>query len=154
MLEIYTVSFLGHRELHNHRQVEERLIPILKELLRSKPYVSFLVGRQGEFDEYVASLIKRVQKEIGKENNDLTLVLPYTVADLEYYEGYYDHVLLPDAVNGLHPKSAITRKNQWMVEASDLVIVNVAHRSGGAYTAMKYAKKCEKKLLFLNEIDF
>ena len=148
-MKIYTVSFFGHRQLYDFRRIDERLVPILKELIRTKSYVAFLIGRNGEFDEYSASVIKRIQKEIGKDNNDLTLVLPYTVANIEYYEKYYDHILLPEIIGDVHPKSAITKRNRWMVEQSDLVIVNVEHNKGGAFTAMKYAEKQNKKLINL-----
>ncbi len=152
-MEIYTVSLFGHRELYDLRRVDERLVPILKELIRTKPYVSFLIGRHGEFDSYAASVIKRVQKEVGKENNEMTLVLPYTVADLEYYENYYDNIIIPDDIVGKHPKSAITLKNKWMVEQSDLVIVNVERSKGGAFTAMKYAEKQNKVIINLFDDD-
>jgi len=149
MMQIYTVSFFGHRAMHNHRQVDEQLPEIIRDLIRAKPYVSFLIGRNGEFDEYAASIIKRVQRTVGKDNNDLTLVLPYPVADLEYYEAYYDSIIIPDSVSGVHPKSAITYRNRWAVEQSDLVIVNVTEMRGGAYTAMKYAEKLGKEILNL-----
>ena len=114
-MKIYTISFFGHRKIYDIRQVDERLSPLLKELIQTKPYVAFLIGRHGEFDEYVASVIKRVQKEVGSDNNDLTLVLPYMMADIEYYEKYYDNVIIPEHVDGVHPKFAITLKNRWMV---------------------------------------
>ena len=149
IMKIYTVSFFGHRKLYDLRQIDERLSPLIKKLIQTKQYVAFLIGRHGEFDEYAASVIKRVQKEIGSDNNDLTLVIPYIVADIEYYEKYYDNVIIPEPVEGAHQKLAITLRNQWMVEQSDLVIVNVEHSKGGAYTAMKYAEKNNKKIINL-----
>ena len=122
-MNIFTVSLFGHREIGDLRRLNESLLPLVKELIKTKPYVSFLIGRNGEFDEYAASVIKRAQKELENINNDITLVLPYTVADIQYYEKYYDHVMIPESMYGVHPKSAITKKNQWMVEQSDLVIV-------------------------------
>ena len=79
--------------------------------------------------------------------NDITLVLPYTVADIEYYEKYYDSVIIPESLYGAHPKFAITLKNRWMIERSDLVIIYAERESGGAYAAMKYAKKLNKKII-------
>ena len=154
IMKIYTVSFFGHRKLYDVRKTDGQLSPLLKELIKTKPYVAFLIGRQGEFDEYAASVIKRVQKEVGSDNNDLTLVIPYGVADIEYYENYYDNVIIPEIVDGVHPKLAITLKNRWMVEQSDLVIVNVEHRKGGAYTAMKYAERINKKIINLCDMDY
>ena len=148
-MEVFTVSLFGHRQVENLNLINERLIKIIKELLKTKQYVSFLIGRNGEFDEYVASLIKSVQKETGKENNDLSLVIPYTVSDLEYYENYYDCIVLPECVHRSHPKAAITLKNRWMVECSDLVIVYVERDTGGAFAAMKYAQKLKKDIINL-----
>lgn len=150
-MNIFTVSLFGHRKFDNIMKVEEQLTLIIKELIQTKSYVAFLIGRNGEFDEYAASVIKCTQKKIGKENSDITLVLPYTVADIEYYEKYYDSIVIPESVCGAHPKSAITLKNRWMIEQSDLVVVYVEHDKGGAYTAMKYAEKLNKRIINLCE---
>ena len=149
-MNIFTVSLFGHRTIEDLRRLNEPLVPIIKELIRTKGYVSFLIGRNGEFDEYAASVIKHAQNEVGKQNSDITLVLPYTVADLEYYEKYYDNIIIPESVYGVHPKSAITVKNRWMIEQSDLVIFYVERDKGGAYTAMKYAKKLNKDMIHLS----
>ena len=146
-MDIFTVSLFGHREINDLRRLRDCLASIIKELIQAEPYVSFLIGRNGEFDEYAASVIKHTQKEVGKENNDITLVLPYTVADIEYYEKYYDSVIIPESLYGAHPKFAITLKNRWMIERSDLVIIYAERESGGAYAAMKYAKKLNKKII-------
>ena len=148
-MKMLTVSLFGHRQVDDLRRLEERLYPILKNLIGATEYINFLIGRNGEFDEHIASVIKRVQKEIGQENSTVTLVLPYTVADLEYYEKYYDDIIIPDEVYGAHPKSAITLRNQWMIEHSDLVIVYVARDRGGAFAAMNYAKKMNKGIINL-----
>ena len=148
-MEIYTVSLFGHRDIDDLRDVENRLMPIVSGLKKNKSYVAFLIGRNGEFDEYGASVIKRAQKENGKENNDMTLVLPYRVADVEYYEKYYDSIIIPEDVHGVHYKAAITMKNRWMVEMSDLVIVYVKREYGGAFKAMEYAELLGKSVINL-----
>ena len=148
----FTVSFFGHRELHNMNRIEVCLKPLLKRILKENEFVIFLVGRNGAFDIFVASLVKSVQKETGLRNSELTLVLPYPVAEMDDYVSYYDHVLIPECVGTVHPKRAYTVKNRWMVDLSDLVIVNVDHRSGGAYAAFCYADKAKKKVFNLAEI--
>ena len=119
------MALFGHRQIDDLQRLDRALVPIIKELIKSKQYVSFLVGRNGEFDVYAAALVKHAQREFGKENNDITLVLPYYVSDLEYYEKYYDDIIIPETVYGSHPKRAITLKNRWMVEKADLIIVYV-----------------------------
>ena len=149
-MNTFTVSLFGHREINNLRQLNEQFPPLIKELIRAKPYISFLIGRNGAFDEYAASVVKHAQRELGTENNDLTLVLPYAVTDLKYYEKYYDSIIIPESVQSAHPKSAITLKNKWMIEQSDLVIVFVERSKGGAYTAMRYAEKRKKQVINLS----
>ena len=61
-MEIFRISFFGHRRIDRVREIEETLLPILKEILINKEYVEFYIGRNGEFDEIAASVIKRAQK--------------------------------------------------------------------------------------------
>ena len=130
-------------------RLDVQLTPLIQRLIQTNSYVSFLIGRNGEFDEYAASVIKLVQKAVGKEKSDISLVLPYKVARLNDYEKYYDGIIIPESLSNAHPKSAITLKNRWMIEQSDLVIIYVEHRHGGAYTAMKYAERLNKKIIVL-----
>ena len=148
-MNAFTVSLFGHRKIDDLWRLEDKLAPIIKKLMQTKPYVSFLIGRNGEFDEYAAAVIKRAQKEVGKDNNDVILVLPYAVEALEYYEKYYDNIIIPDRIYGVHPKTAITLKNRWMIEQSTLVITYVEHEKGGAYAARRYAEKLNKKVINL-----
>ena len=146
-MNIFRVSLFGHRGIEDLLKLDKMLAPVIRELIQTRPYVSFLIGRNGEFDEYAASVIKRIQKELGKENNDIALVLPYSVADIEYYENYYDSIIIPDDMHGVHPKAAITLRNKWMIEHSELVLLYIHSSRGGAYTAMRYAQKLNKKIV-------
>ena len=151
--ETYRVVLFGHRYFEGHRVLDEHLEPLLKELIRKKPFVEIYIGRNGEFDIYAASVVKRVQNAMGKENSEFICVLPYPEKDMEYYEEYYDNVMIPECIGRTHPKGAITKRNRWMVEACDLFICYVEREEGGAYTAMKYAKKLEKKVINLATIE-
>ena len=147
MTDIYRVAFFGHRRIDRLREIEEKLVSILKELILTKEYVEFYIGRNGEFDEFVASLIKRVQKQLDRDNNVMILTLPYTVKDIEYYADYYDEIVIPDAIGKAHPKAAITLRNRWMIDTADLVIAYIEHGQGGAYGAFKYAEKTNKTVV-------
>lgn len=152
-MEIFRVTFFGHREVWNIRELEAKLIPILKNVMDTHAYIEFYIGRNGEFDEFVASIIKRLKKEREMSYNILILVLPYTVKDMEYYEKYYDEMIIPESIGKAHYKNAISLRNRWMVDQADLVIVNVERQSGGAYTAMRYAEKQNKEVINLNELE-
>ena len=151
-MDRYTVSLFGHRTIDDLGKIDRTLIPIIEDLMRTLPHVTFLIGRNGEFDEYSASIIKSEQKKLGKEKSELVLILPYGSADLVYFEKYYDNVMIPDCLYGIHPKAAITLKNRWMVDRSDLVIVFAEREYGGAYQAMKYAQSLNKKWINLSAL--
>lgn len=148
-MNVYKVALFGHRDLYEHRKVEEKLYPILLDLIQTKLYVKFYIGRNGEFDMFTASVVKRVQKAFGDDNSEMILVLPYHGKDIEYYEQYYDSIMIPECVWRIHPKGAITNRNRWMVEECDLFICYVEHESEGAYNALKYARQLGKEIINL-----
>ena len=111
----YRVVLFGHRDFCGSRVLNESLYPLLKDLIRTKPFVEIYIGRNGEFDIYAATVVKRVQNAMSKENNEFICVLPYPVKDMKYYEEYYDNVIIPECVEISHPKVAITKRNRWMV---------------------------------------
>ena len=76
-MDIYTVAFFGHRYIENPFVVEDRLELLISDLLRTKQYVVFLVGRDGDFDQLVSSTILRSRRKFRDDNSALTLVLPY-----------------------------------------------------------------------------
>ena len=49
-MNIYTVSFFGHKEIENPTEIENRLEKIIHDLVMQKEYIEFLIGRDGEFD--------------------------------------------------------------------------------------------------------
>ena len=49
-MEVFTVSFFGHRMIVNALEIENRLEQLIRTLLQEHQYVEFLVGRDGEFE--------------------------------------------------------------------------------------------------------
>ena len=150
----YRVVLFGHRDFDGHQILDEILYPLLIKLIKEKPFVQICIGRNGEFDIYAASVIKRAQKAMGKDNNELICVLPYQQKDMELYEEYYDSVMIPEQIERTHPKNAITKRNRLMVEAADLIVCYVKREAGGAYSSVKYAEKLGKRIINLAGEDF
>ena len=147
----YRVALFGHRDFYETRILDERLYSLLRGLVHTKTFVEIYIGRNGEFDIYAATVVKQLQKAMGKANNEFICVLPYPEKNMEYYEKYYDRVIIPECIGKSHPKGAITKRNKWIVEQVDLLVCYVEREEGGAYTAIKYAKKLEKKIINLAE---
>lgn len=154
-MDTYTVSFFGHREISQPFLISERLEKMVREIIIKKEYAEFLVGRDGEFDQIASSVIRRVEKEYNYGNSALVLVLPYMKAEYRDNEqsflDYYDEVEICAESSSSHFKSAIKVRNRCMVDRSDLVICCIEHNSGGAYTAVQYAKQNGIKVCNLSE---
>lgn len=144
-INIFTVSFFGHRIIDNSIEIEKRLEKIVRRILNEKEYTEFLVGREGEFDILVSSVIRRVVRSCGYGNSSLILVMPYMKAEYRNNErsfhDYYDEIEICPQAEKSYFKSAIMTRNRDMVRRSDLVICCIEHEYGGAYTAVRYAGK-------------
>ena len=71
--------------------------------------------------------------------------------DDPYYEEFYDEIYYPVS-STVHPKGAITTRNQWMMENADLVIAFVEEgRGGGAMSALRYARRIGVPVINLAE---
>lgn len=156
-MDVFTVSFFGHRRVENPFQVEERLEQIVRKLLVEKQYVEFLVGRDGEFDQIVSSTVRRCKRMVRSDNSSLTWVLPYITAEYrenkEAYQEYYDSVEICEASAAAHYKNAHQIRNREMVDRSDLVVFCILHETGGAWQTMKYARKNNVPFINLSEGD-
>lgn len=144
-MEIYTVSLFGHRELSNSIEIEKQLYKIVRELICTKEYVEFLVGRNGDFDTLVSSVIRKVMRDNDYGNVAHILVLPYQTAEylnnLDSFKEYYSEIEVCEQSAAAHFKAAIQIRNRVMIDRSDLVICYVEHKSGGAYKALRYSEK-------------
>ena len=151
MLEVFTVTFFGHREVDHFRETEQALENLIQQLILEHDYVEFLIGRNGEFDQLVSSVVHRVRKRLDYKNCSLILVLPYMTAEFRNNESsfleYYDEVEVSQTASSGHFKAAMQTRNKEMVDRADLVVFYVERASGGAYQTLTYAQKEEKSYI-------
>ena len=138
---IKSCCFSGHRQIF-HSGVSKRLKQVIGSLVGAGVH-TFYSGGMGEFDHLAESVVRdfqRTQQEI-----QLFLVIAYPTRDLnlqkEYYERAYNGILYPLELVGIHPKSAIQRRNQWMVDHSGYLAAFVTREFGGAFRTLRYAQK-------------
>ena len=154
-MDQYTVSFFGHRVIEDPLMIEQRLETLICKLLKEKEYVEFLIGRDGEFDHLVSSVIHRCKREYRSDNSAHIWVLPYITAEFrdneESFWDYYDEIEVCEAAAGCHYKNAHQTRNRAMVDRSNLAVFCIQHESGGAWQTMKYAKKQGVPCINLND---
>jgi len=154
-MEVFTVSFFGHRMIENPLLIEQRLDLLIRRLLTGKEYVEFLVGRDGEFDQIVSSAIRRCKREYRDDNSTLVWVLPYPTAEFrgneKSFREYYNEIEICDTSASGHFKGAHQKRNREMVDRSHLVVFCIQHESGGAWQTMKYARKHGVPIININD---
>ena len=155
-MNIFTVALFGHRQLSYWHPVEQKLKEIITELLFQKEYIDFLVGRNGDFDQMASSVIRTLKQTFRDDNSSLSLILPYVTAEYRChrnsFELYYDEIMICEDSATCHFKKAIELRNRYMIDQADLVPVFVERNYGGAYQALCYAKKRNKKVINIADV--
>lgn len=75
MLDVFTVSFFGHRQIDRFFDAEEKVAGIVERLINEKEYVEFLIGRDGDFDQIVSSTVRRAKRDYRDDNSELIWVM-------------------------------------------------------------------------------
>ena len=99
----------------------------------------------GEFDSKCSAAVRKAKRTHPEKDIKLFLVEPYMKTEInegkDYYEVFFDDVLVPIELAEVHYKKAITQRNKWMIDQSDYLIAFVHRDFGGAYETMKYARR-------------
>ena len=101
-----------------------------------------VLGGYGAFDSLAASVLRKQKKRYPQI--ELVLVLAYlkTRQDISYY----DSTVYPP-LEAVPRRFAISHRNRWMVESTDVIVAYVLHDWGGAATTLQYAKQKKKPII-------
>lgn len=145
-------TFAGHREVYQAK-IDEEIENVIDNLLQTDSEFVFYTGGMGDFDNKCASAVRAAKRKYPNKEIRLDLVLPYMSnrlnTDKDYYQYYYDEIIIPAELAGVHYKAAITMRNRWLVDRVDCVIAYVYRDFGGALETVKYARKQGKSVINL-----
>ena len=141
-------TFAGHREIFE-RDIERQIKIAIEGILPEDNTFVFYSGDMGEFDKKCSSAVRSIKRCHPELDISLVAVLPYMMnrinTNRDYYEAYFDDILIPAELADVHYKAAISRRNQWLVDHSDYLIAYVYRDFGGAYTTLNYAARHGKE---------
>lgn len=138
-----TATFIGHRECFGLSK--ETLQVTIKQLIE-EGVTEFLNGGMGQFDWMRARAVAELKKSYPQIRN--TLVIPYLTFNIQSKE-LFDDVLYPDGFEKYHFKSAIGKRNQYMIDNADVAVCYVDHDWGGAVQSYQRAVKKGKRIINL-----
>ena len=139
-------TFFGHSDCPS--TVAPKLRSVLIELIENHGVDVFYVGNQGNFDHMVRSALKELA-EIYPHIR-YAVVLAYMPGKRDALTDFdYKNTLLPEGIEAVHPRFAISWRNKWMIKHSDYVATYITHSWGGAAQFAKLAEKQKKTVINL-----
>jgi len=138
-------TFFGHKD--TPKEIEPTLRSTLINLIENKNVTVFYVGNHGNFDAMV-----RRQLEDLSHTYPITysVVLAYIPTKKSKYDSF-TNTIIPEGIETVPKRFAISYRNKWMVEQSDIVITYVARTYGGAAQFKALAERQGKMVIELSE---
>ncbi len=134
-----TVTFIGHSNTPD--EIQESLEKVLIDLIETDNAIQFYVGNHGNFDLIVKNTLYKLKNVYP--HISFSVVLAYKPVNKANY------TLFPEILENTHPKYAIIKRNQWMIEQSDTVITYVKNTNGRSVRFKEYAEKKGKRIVNL-----
>ena len=140
-----TVTFFGHKD--TPKEIKPTLRTTLVDLIENHGATEFYVGNNGNFD----TMVRRQLEELSQVYPiTYSVVLAYLPTKKSEYEDH-SNTILPEGIETVPKRFAISYRNKWMVEQSDVVVTYVTHSFGGAAQFKTMAERQGKTVIELSE---
>ena len=146
-----TCSFFGHRFVLDIKSVKEQLKTLLEKMITQEGVDIFYLGEQGDFEILSAEVL-----------NELKTIYPFIQrTDVICFSEQLnrkpkiqsDNFEYLDELDLCKRKLRIIKRNQWVIDNSDILIFYVNSPYGGAYQSYLYAKKKNKQIINLVKLE-
>ena len=134
-------TFFGHKD--TPKEIEPTLRSTLIDLIENKNVTVFYVGNNGNFDTMV-----RRQLEDLSQTYPITysIVLAYLPTEKNNYDNLTNTIYL-EGIETVPKRFAISWRNKWMVQESDVVVTYITHSWGGAAQFAELAERKQKQVI-------
>ena len=140
-----TVTFFGHKD--TPKNTESTLRTTLVDLIENHDATEFYVGNNGNFD----TMVRRQLEELSQTYPiTYSVVLAYLPTEKNKYDNLAN-TIYPEGIESVPKRFAISYRNKWMVEQSDVVVTYVTHSFGGAAQFKAMAERQGKTVIELSE---
>ena len=122
-------TFFGHHDCPS--SIKPKLREVLIDLIENHAVDMFYVGQQGVYDAIVRSVLKELVSVYPHIR--YAVVLERTPQKRDEFDPHdYSDTMLPEGIETVHPRFAISWRNKWMIKHSDYVVTYITHSWGGA----------------------
>ena len=137
------VTFCGHGKLGGEpvKKIKETVLSEIEKLILNGAE-EFLLGGYGDFDIMCAQVL--LELKLNYPHICTILVTPYL--DRKYNTTLYSFIEYPE-IETVTKSVAIVKRNEYMVNRSDVVVAFVKYDFGGAAKTLEYAKRKGKQII-------
>lgn len=139
-----TCTFFGHKDAP--KEIEPTLKSTLVDLIENRNVLRFFVGNHGSFDNMVRRCLIELKEMYSIDCAVVLAYIPGSKYDTE--EKSPIDTIVPDGIETVPRKFAISYRNKWMIEQADYVVTYVKYTVGGAAQFKELAEK--KKKIVIN----
>ena len=142
-------TFFGHHDCPS--SIKPKLREVLINLIENNAVDMFYVGQQGAFDGIVRSVLKELVSVYPHIRYAVVLERLPSKRD-EFDTRDYSDTMLPEGIESVHPRFAISWRNKWMIKQSDYVVTYLTHSWGGAAQFAEKAVRQQKTVINLSPL--
>ena len=140
-----TVCFCGHRDIYADQDALRTWLHASLETLIERGANQFYLGGYGAFDRMAAAVLRELKA--SHSGIESVLVLAFLDRKMDPLDSpLYDRTTYPP-LERVPKRYAILRRNEWIVDHSDVVVSGVLHEWGGAYQMLAYAKRKAREII-------
>lgn len=143
-----TVAFFGHENAP--RDIELCLEQAIIQLIEENENITFLVGTHGHFDGMARTVLVRLAPRYPMMKYRIVLAYLPVKREENRFEGL--PTMLPEGIENVPKRFAISYRNNYMVKECDTVICYITHDWGGAAQFVDKARHKGKNII--NLVDF
>lgn len=141
-------TFFGHRICPD--EIKPRLRAAVESLITEHGVDTFYIGSEGGFDSMARSVIKELSELYPHIR--YFIALAYPPVDRKRIDPDEDmHTILPEGIENVPKRFAISYRNDWLLKKSEFVIAYIEHDFGGAAKFCQKAVKAKKAVINLIE---
>ncbi len=139
-----TCTFFGHGNCPS--SIAPLLEKAVIKAILADSVTMFYVGNQGKFDSMVRKTLKRITTKYPQVNYAVVLAyMPKEKTGCDYTD--YSDTILPEGIETVPPRFAISWRNKWMLKQADIVVTYITHSWGGAAQFADLAKRQHKQVI-------
>lgn len=128
-------TFFGHRDVTVC--VKARIRDVVLDLIRTGRVSKFLVGNNGNFDFYVQCVLE----ELKNDGVGVTFDIVLSRVNEKALSENQRETVFPEELEKSIPKFAISKRNDWLIKNSSILIAYVEHRFSNSSKLLEKAIK-------------